>query len=80
MERLTEVNARQVNLPQRYTRKGRPGCGRRCTMRGKKTALAIIVMLLIAGGVFNHYVPDYDVTAADDEQTQVTEGAAANVK
>ena len=49
-------------------------------MRGKKTALAIIVVLLIAGGVLNHYVPDYDVTAADDQQTQVTEGAAANVK
>jgi hypothetical protein len=49
-------------------------------MRGKKTALAIIVLLLIAGGIFNHYMPDYDVTAVDDEQTQVTEGGAANVK
>lgn len=52
----------------------------KCTMRGKKTALAIIVLLLIAGGTLNYYMPDYDVTAADDEQTQVTEGAAANVK
>ena len=49
-------------------------------MRGKKTTLAIIVLLLIAGGMFNHYMPDYDVTAVDDEQTQVTEGAATNVK
>ena len=49
-------------------------------MRGKKTALAIITLLLIAGGILNHYMPDYDVTAADDEQTQVTEGAGANVK
>jgi hypothetical protein len=49
------------------------------TMRGKKTALAIIVMLLIAGGVLNHYLPDYDVVA-DDEQTQVTDGGATNVK
>jgi len=49
-------------------------------MRGKKTALAIIVLILIAGGTLNIYMPDYDVMAADDEQTQVTEGAAANVK
>jgi hypothetical protein len=48
-------------------------------MRGKKTTLAIIVLLLIAGGTFNYYMPDYDAVA-DDEQTQVTEGGAANVK
>jgi predicted small lipoprotein YifL len=48
-------------------------------MRGKKTALAIIVLILIAGGTLNIYMPDYDVVA-DDEQTQVTEGAGANVK
>jgi len=49
------------------------------TMRGKKTALAIIFMMLIAGSVLNHYLPDYDVVA-DDEQTQVTDGGATNVK
>jgi len=48
-------------------------------MRGKKTALAIIVVMLIAGSLFNHYMPDYDVVA-DDEQTQVTDGGGTNVK
>jgi hypothetical protein len=48
-------------------------------MRVKKTALATIVLLLIAGGMLNHYVPDYHATTADDEQTQVTEGAGAHV-
>jgi predicted small lipoprotein YifL len=40
-------------------------------MRGKKVALAVIVLMLIAGGAVNIlYVPDMEV--ADDTQTQVT--------
>ena len=49
-------------------------------MRGKKTALAIIFLMLIAGGALNVYMPDYDIAAADDAQTQVTEGAGTTVK
>jgi hypothetical protein len=77
---LTEVKAEQAVLPHGQPIKGTARMQPKCTMRGKKTALAIIVLLLIAGGTLNYYMPDYDVTAADDEQTQVTEGAAANVK
>ncbi len=47
-------------------------------MRGKKTALAIIILMLIGGATLNYFTPDYDV--ADDDQTQVTDGATANVK
>ncbi len=38
-------------------------------MRGKNTTLAIIVFMLIAGGVMMYFVPDYDSTG-DDQQAQ----------
>jgi hypothetical protein len=78
---LTKVNAAGSAIPQgQRMEKGAALVGPKVNhMRGKKTALAVIVLLLIAGSVFNHYVPDYDV-AADDEQTQVTDGGGTNVK
>ena len=50
-------------------------------MRGKKFALAVIVLMLIAGGAVNfYYVPDMDVADEAQTQTQLTEAPAAAVK
>ena len=47
-------------------------------MRGKKVALAVIVLMLLAGQAVNHYYVPGDV--ADDAQTQVTEAAGTTAK
>ena len=48
-------------------------------MRGKKIALAVIVLMLIAGQAVNtFYVPDMDV--ADEAQAQLTQAPAPAAK
>ncbi len=52
-------------------------------MRGKKVALAVIVLMLIAGQAINYFVPEVDTAALDDQdqaQTQLTTTPATNVK
>jgi len=52
-------------------------------MRGKKVALAFVVLMLIAGQAINYFVPEVDTAALDDQdqaQTQLTTTPATNVK
>jgi hypothetical protein len=52
-------------------------------MRGKKVALAVIVLMLIAGQALNYYVPEVDTAGLDDQdqaQTQLTDSPATAVK
>ncbi len=47
-------------------------------MRGKNATLAVVVLMLIAGGMAMYFVPDYDSTG-DDQQAQ-TELSPSTVK
>ncbi len=52
-------------------------------MRGKKVALAVIVLMLLAGQAFNYFVPDVDVAGLDDQDqatTQLTTDSPTAVK
>jgi hypothetical protein len=76
---LTEINARTAALRPTGPERGASAAGDGENMRGKKVALAVIVLMLIAGGAMNHfYVPEMDV--ADDPQTQVTEAPGTTAK
>jgi hypothetical protein len=41
-------------------------------MRGKKTALAVIILMLIAGQALNYVTPDMDTAGLDDQPDQAT--------
>ena len=52
-------------------------------MRGKKAALAIIVLMLLAGGTLNYVTPDYDTASLDEPdqaQTQLNDSPVTAVK
>jgi hypothetical protein len=52
-------------------------------MRGKKIALAVIVLMLMAGQALNHVTPDYDAAGLDQPdqaQTQLPDSPATAVK
>jgi len=50
-------------------------------MRGKKTALAVVVLLLIAGQAINSFVSEADYANLDQPtETQVTASPAGAVK
>jgi hypothetical protein len=51
-------------------------------MRGKKTAFAFIVFMLVAGGAMLYYVPNVDSIADPDQQaqSQVTESPGSTIK
>lgn len=52
-------------------------------MRGKKVALAVIILMLIAGQALNYVTPDYDTAALDEPdqaQTQLNDSPATAVK
>jgi hypothetical protein len=52
-------------------------------MRGKKLALAVIVLMLIAGQALNRMTPDYDTAGLDQDeqaQTQLNDSPASAVK
>lgn len=52
-------------------------------MRGKKVALAVIVLMLIAGQAINYFVPEYDMAGLDEPeqaQTQLNDSPGTAVK
>ena len=52
-------------------------------MRGKRTALAVIVLMLLAGQALNYMTPNYDTAGLDEPdqaQTQLNDSPATAVK
>ena len=49
-------------------------------MRGKKTALAIIALILLAGGTLNYFVPDADSIDLGELHARLTQSGEPTVK
>ncbi len=53
-------------------------------MRGKKTALAVIILMLLVGQAINYVTPDYDTAGLDEPdqaaQTQLPDSPSTAVK
>ena len=42
-------------------------------MRGKKLALVVIVLMLVAGQAVNYFVPEVDMAGLDDQDQATTQ-------
>jgi hypothetical protein len=51
-------------------------------MRGKKTALAVIILMLLAGQAINYVTPNYDTAGLDepDQAAQLPDSPSTAVK
>jgi hypothetical protein len=79
--RLDQNQCGEDGLAPNWRMKGAPSAADGDNMRGKKLALAVIVLMLVAGQAINHYVPDVDYADQDQQaQTQLTDAPATDVK